>query len=126
MTRTSTSLSASELEAFRAVLKSRKPSRSLAGARLKQARKTARRAAIILKKQFGVKKIILFGSVMQPALFHARSDIDLAVWGLHGREYYRAVGVLQALDPDISIDLIAYEDASPVLKKLIRTEGREL
>ena len=115
-----------DLDSYRKALKSRKPTRSLASARLKQARKTARRAVSILKKQFGVKKVALFGSVVHPTLFHARSDIDIAAWGLKGREYYRAVGVLQALDPEIGIDLIAYEDASPSLQEVIRNEGKEL
>ena len=115
-----------DLDSYRKALKDRKTPRSLVSARLKQARKTARRAVSTLKKQFGVKKVVLFGSVIHPSLFHSRSDIDIAAWGLKGREYYRAVGVLQALDPEIGIDLIAYEDASPSLRKVIRAEGREL
>ncbi|MCC6298364.1 MAG: nucleotidyltransferase domain-containing protein [Anaerolineales bacterium] len=115
-----------ELDVYRKALKSRKLTKSLASARLKQARKVARRALSILKKQFGVKKAVLFGSVVHPTLFHSRSDIDIAIWGLKGREYYRAVGRLQALDPDIGVDLISYEDASPPLKKIIQAEGRVL
>ncbi|MEP7135177.1 MAG: nucleotidyltransferase domain-containing protein [Chloroflexota bacterium] len=115
-----------DLDVYRKVLKSRKLPKSLAVARLKQARKTVRRAVLTLKKQFGVKKVVLFGSMINPSLFHSRSDIDIAVWGLKGREYYRAVGVLQALDTEIGIDLIAYEDASPSLRKVIRIEGKVL
>lgn len=115
-----------DLQRYRQALKDRKPVTSLAGARLKQARKVARRAVSILRKQFGVKKVVLFGSVIHPGLFHSRSDIDIAVWGLKGREYYRAVGVLQALDSQIGIDLIAHESASPSLRKVIREEGREV
>ena len=126
MTRTISALLPAELDVFRTALRTRKPRRSLASARLKRARSLARRAATILKKQFGVKKIVLFGSLIHPTLFHSRSDVDIAVWGLRGREYYRAVGVLQSLDTAIGIDLIAYEDASPSLKTVIRREGREL
>lgn len=126
MTRTSSAPHPTELEVFRQALRSRKPSKSPVSARLKQARQLARRAALVLRKQFGAKKVILFGSVIQPALFHSHSDVDLAVWGLRGREYYRAVGVLQSLDREIGIDLIAYEDASPALRAVIRHEGREI
>lgn len=115
-----------DLEVYRKALKSRKLTGSLASERLKQARKTVRRAVSTLKKQFGVKKVVLFGSIIHSGLFHSRSDIDIAVWGLKGREYYRAVGVLQALDPEIGIDLIAYEQASSSLRKVIHSEGREV
>jgi len=126
MTRTTGTLRPVELEAYRTALRSRKLPVSHASLRLTQARKIARRAAATLKKQFGVKKVVLFGSVTHPALFHLRSDIDIAVWGLRGRKYYRAVGILQALDPGIGIDLIAYEEATPSLKAVIRREGKEL
>jgi predicted nucleotidyltransferase len=115
-----------KLDVYRKALKSRRQTVSLASSRLKRARKIARRAGAILKKQFGVKKVVLFGSVLHPALFHSRSDIDLAAWGLKGRKYFRAVGLLQALDPEIAIDLIAFENAPPSLKKTIRIEGKAL
>ncbi len=115
-----------DLDVYRKALRSRKTPRRLAGARLKQARKIARRAASILKSKFGVKKVVLFGSLVRPTLFHSRSDVDIAAWGLKGREYYRAVGILQALDPEIGVDLISYEDASPSLKKVILAEGKAL
>ena len=126
MTRTASMLPPVELDVYRTALRTRKSPVSRASSRLKLARKTARRAAVVLKKQFGVKKAVLFGSVTHPALFHSRSDIDIAVWGLRGREYYRAVGVLQALDTSIGIDLIAYEEATSSLKAVIRHEGKEL
>ncbi len=115
-----------DLEIYRKALRNRKQAGSSASSRLKRARKTARRAGAILKKQFGVKKVVLFGSVLHPTLFHSRSDIDIAAWGLKGREYFRAVGLLQALDPEIAIDLIAFEAAPPSLKKAIRAEGKAL
>jgi predicted nucleotidyltransferase len=79
-----------------------------------------------LKAEFGVKKLMLFGSLLHPALFHDRSDVDLAVWGLSGRAYYRAVSVLLDIEPSISVDLIAFEDARPALQTVILQEGREI
>jgi predicted nucleotidyltransferase len=60
--------------------------------RLTRANVVAQQAAAFLRQFYGVERIALFGSVAQPQRFHARSDIDLAVWGLDERCYYRAVG----------------------------------
>jgi predicted nucleotidyltransferase len=86
----------------------------------------ARKAVKILKVEFGVEKVMVFGSLLHPALFHERSDVDLAVWGLSGRVYYRAVSVLLDIEPSISVDLIAFEDARPALQAVILREGRRL
>jgi uncharacterized protein len=66
------------------------------------------------------------GSITSEKLFHEHSDIDVAVWGLDERAYFRAVGALQGLDPEFSIDLIRFEDASPNLQKTILQEGISL
>jgi uncharacterized protein len=44
--------------------------------------KIARQVAEILKAQFGITRVVLFGSMLTPEMMHDRSDIDLAVWGL--------------------------------------------
>ncbi|MEN9564557.1 MAG: hypothetical protein RIR73_2801 [Chloroflexota bacterium] len=88
--------------------------------------RVARKAAKILKTEFDAKKVLAFGSLLYPSLFHAKSDIDLAVWGVDDKKYYRAVSVLLDIDPTISVDLISIEDARPALKKVIEAEGREL
>lgn len=54
---------------------------------------------------------------------HDRSDVDLAVWGLNPQAYFRAVGQLLALHPDISVDLIEVETAPPRLLQEIETTG---
>ena len=41
----------------------------------------ASRAAALLKEQFGVRKVVVFGSLVREDLFHPQSDVDLAVWG---------------------------------------------
>jgi predicted nucleotidyltransferase len=93
---------------------------------LARARKIAREAASILRKQFGVQEAALFGSTVKPVLFHSHSDVDIAVWGLDGSEYFRAVGILQSIDPEISVDLVAFESASPALQSVIRRDGKAL
>lgn len=126
MSRTVSSLSPAELDVYRKALHNRKRVRPRASVRLTRARKVARRAALILKEQFGVTKALLFGSVLHPALFHSRSDVDIAVWGLTGRAYFRAVGVLQGIDPEISVDLVDFDSTSPEMQGTIRNEGKLL
>ncbi|MFA6222561.1 MAG: nucleotidyltransferase domain-containing protein [Desulfomonilaceae bacterium] len=85
----------------------------------------ARTAAEFLRNNYGVSKIVVFGSVAQAELFHPGSDVDLAVWGLYPSVYLRAVGQLQALDPQISIDLIMFEEAPEALQQEILKKGVE-
>ena len=81
------------------------------------------RAAALLKEQFGVRKVVVFGSLVREDLFHPQSDVDLAVWGLDERRYYRLVAQLLALDPGIKIDLVMIEDAPITLRTRIEHEG---
>jgi len=86
----------------------------------------AHQAAKLLKKQFAVPKVVLFGSLLDVQGMHFHSDIDLAAWGLAEDRYYQAVAWLQDLDPDFSIDLVQIESASPVLQRAIVQTGIEL
>ena len=94
--------------------------------RQEKAWKLARTAASLLKEEFGAEQVAIFGSLVQPNLFHRRSDVDLAVWGLAESDYFRAVSQLLSLDPDISVDLIEVEHASPRLREKIEREGQLL
>jgi predicted nucleotidyltransferase len=77
----------------------------------------------LLKQDFQVEKVVLFGSMRALDRIHDRSDVDLAVWGLNPQAYFRAVGQLLALHPDISVDLIEVETAPPRLLQEIETTG---
>lgn len=127
MTKTAPSFTSTEIDAYRRAAALLKPKqREVVKARRTRAWRLARKAARILKTEFGVEKLVVFGSLLHPTLFHERSDVDLAAWGLHGRAYYRAVSVLLDIEPSISVDLIAFEDARPALQAVILKEGREL
>lgn len=127
MTKTAVSLTPKDIEAYRRSALQGKPKRQEAvKARQSRAWQVAREAARILKKQFGAQKVMVFGSLVHPALFHRQSDVDLVVWGLVGRDYFRAASVLLDIDPSISIDLVAFEDARPGLQEVVLKEGREL
>jgi predicted nucleotidyltransferase len=56
----------------------------------KHAWQVACQAAAILREQFGVTEVIVFGSLARGDLLHAHSDVDLAVSSLDERQYYRA------------------------------------
>ena len=127
MTKTALSLTPKEIAAYRRSAALVKPKRrESVRARRALAWQVARKAARILRKEFGVKKITVFGSLLHLTLFHDRSDVDLAVWGLSGRAYYQAVSVLLDIEPSISVDLIAFEEARPALQAAILQEGRAL
>ncbi|QTA80847.1 Nucleotidyltransferase domain-containing protein [Desulfonema limicola] len=91
--------------------------------RYRQAWKIAEKGAELLKNEFNVKKVILFGSLIQKELFHMKSDVDLAVEELDEKLYYRAVSRLLDLDSDIQTDLVMKEDASESLLKTIENKG---
>ncbi len=69
----------------------------------------ARRAAELLRLDFGATRVIAFGSLAHGAWFHARSDIDLAVEGIAPESFWRAGSALDHLEPAFEIDLIALE-----------------
>ena len=83
----------------------------------------AQQASELLKRDFHAHTVMLFGSMLSAERVHERSDVDLAVWGMNPSDYYRAVGQLQALAPDISVDLVEIESASPRLADEIKTTG---
>ena len=49
--------------------------------RREKAWRLAKTAAALLQEEFGATQVAVFGSLLQPQLFHRRSDVDLAVWG---------------------------------------------
>ncbi|MBD2190090.1 nucleotidyltransferase domain-containing protein [Pseudanabaena sp. FACHB-723] len=84
---------------------------------------TAKQAARILRQQFRVTRVVLFGSMLQPEI-HANSDIDLAVWNLSKSDYFQAVGKLQGLS-EFEIDLVEAENVSDYIVEAI-AQGLEL
>lgn len=115
------------LAVYRQTAKTRQlAQRAAIEARRQRAWQVARRAADLLRHDYGITQIVAFGSITNEKLFHIHSDIDLAVWGLDERAYFRAVGVLQGLDPEFGLDLIRFEDAKPYIQAEILKEGVNL
>ena len=95
-------------------------------ARRRVAWEIAQRAAALLKVDYGASRVVLFGSLSRDEPFSSHSDIDLAVWGLDERVYYRVVSRLLDLDPSISVDLLRAEALRDDLIHAIETTGMEL
>jgi predicted nucleotidyltransferase len=91
--------------------------------RQEQGLEIAQAAAKILKSEFAVDRVVVFGSLLGDN-FHENSDIDLAVWGLAERNYFRAVAQLLSLS-DFDVDLIEVQFASEEILEAI-AQGREL
>ena len=90
-------------------------------------RQAAQDCAHRLVHEFGVSKVYLFGSLVEESLVHDRSDIDLAVEGLDGKLYWKALSSLWALLPEgTELDLVLLERARPSLAQRVRTEGELL
>jgi predicted nucleotidyltransferase len=86
----------------------------------------AEKGAELLKKQFNAAQVAVFGSLVQRDLFHDRSDIDLAAWGIPEGVYLRAVSALLDLDAEFSVDLVRMEEAPASLRDVIEREGKPL
>lgn len=83
----------------------------------------ARRAAALLKGDYGASRVALFGSLARHEPLSAHSDVDLVVWGLDERLYYRAVAQLLDLDPSITVDLLCAETLSTDFLSMVETIG---
>ena len=79
--------------------------------------------ASILKSEFGVTKVSLFGSMLSVNDIHMASDIDIAVWGLRYADYIPALSKLMTATPEFSVDLVRIEEASPSLSAYILEKG---
>jgi predicted nucleotidyltransferase len=91
-------------------------------AREERAWELARQVANLLRQQFGVSRVAVFGSLVHPGYFTPWSDVDLAVWGLRPEDTFRAIGVAMDADRDIEVNLV---DAGAYSGSLIQTIERE-
>lgn len=118
-------ISPEEMEIYRrsAQERSQKRQKNL-NERRQRALALAHQAAQILREEFGATRVVLYGSLLRPELFHLRSDVDLAAWDV--QHYFRAVARLLDLDPEIEINLAPIEDVRPSLRTTIEKDGVEI
>jgi predicted nucleotidyltransferase len=86
----------------------------------------AKRAAALLKEEFGATQVVLFGSLAHGYWFSPTSDIDLAAWGLESDSYFTAVARLQELSPEFKVDLVDMESCQKGLREAILKDGKSL
>ncbi len=86
--------------------------------------KVAQSVADFLKREYGVTRVMLFGSMVLGNI-REESDIDLAVWGLPQRQYFKAWAAVNDIRRDFPVDLIDINDASEILLEHIEN-GWEL
>lgn len=76
-----------------------------------------------MRQQFGVERVAVFGSLTHPGRFNAWSNIDLAVWGLHPADTFRAIGVAMDCSREIVVNLVDMGACKPALRDVIEREG---
>ena len=85
-----------------------------------------RKAAEVLKIRFRARRVILFGSLARIESFHPRSDVDLAVEGLTGTDYWDAWRAVEDIIADRPVDLVDVRHASRSVLDVIQRYGIEL
>jgi uncharacterized protein len=89
-----------------------------------QARADAARIAALLRRDFGVKRVVLFGSLAS-GRFQPDSDIDLAVEGLAAAAFFPALAQASRLS-EFPIDLKPIEDLTPHFRMRVLTTGEDI
>jgi predicted nucleotidyltransferase len=100
--------------------------KGLAEERLTRAWQVAHTAAQILRERYGVSRVRVFGSLLEPSRFHADSDVDLAVEGLASSDYWDALADILFLDDEITIDLIEASSCPPAIWATVERKGVDL
>lgn len=85
-----------------------------------------RQVAEALKARFGVKRVVLFGSLAHGAWFAPDSDVDLVVEGLAAEDYWEAWRLAEEIIGDRTVDFIELETAGDSLRKAVERYGVEL
>ena len=66
-------------------------------ARRAKAMEESREAARILKKKYGAKRVVLFGSLARSSTFVQASDIDLYAEGIPGTRFFEAEAEIEEI-----------------------------
>jgi predicted nucleotidyltransferase len=82
----------------------------------------AREIARVLVQTFGVRRVILFGSLARGA-FGPRSDVDLAVEGLPPGALLEAHVVAAAVAKELDVSVVPVERADVFARAAIRGDG---
>ena len=86
----------------------------------------ARRAADLLVRRYGARRVYLFGSLdgTGSVPFHPTSDIDLAVEGLPGEGFWKALVAVDAVMPrGHPADVSELESVRPYIREAVLERG---
>lgn len=79
-----------------------------------------KKATQILKEN-GASEVFIFGSIVN-GKFNENSDIDIAVKGLNGKDFYRVVSILM-FELENEFDLIDLDDTENRFSQMLLTVG---
>ena len=82
--------------------------------------------AAMLKSRFGVRRVILFGSLARKLSFATGSDVDIAVEGLDKKKYWQAWKLAEEMIGDRPVDFVEIETAKESLKQAVQLYGIDL
>ena len=83
--------------------------------------KTELEKIITISKEFGVGKILLFGSCLGD--IESAQDIDIAVSGIKPREFFKYYGKV-SMSVDDEVDIVDLDDVREHFRKRILSKGR--
>jgi len=86
----------------------------------------AKKVAVMLRKKYGAKKVLLFGSLVRDGYLDERTDIDILVDGVSANDILRAGFDAWMVAEPFDVDLIPVGKARRSLLKVARKEGIEL
>ena len=120
-------LTPEQIEAYAATLRARTAeAEQRRHERREQAWTVARQAAQVLRAQFGVTGVWVFGSLVEDDHFTERSDIDMAATGLTPAVHVEALGRLLWLSPDFEFDLVDLDRCPEGLRRTVEHGRVEL
>ncbi|MGK7903248.1 MAG: nucleotidyltransferase family protein [Hormoscilla sp.] len=94
-------------------------------ARQKQAWEFARTLANLLREKYGATRVVVFGSLLDRTGFNPNADIELAVWGIPDRVYFKAMGQVTS-SSEFLVEMLDQKICSPWLWQLIEKDGVEV
>ena len=120
-------ISAQEMQEYKRTARQRWQAEQMQLAqRHERAWELARQASEMLKRDFAVARVVVFGSLIQEGRFTEWSDVDMAAWGLDSTNWLKAIGAVQRLSDKIELNLVDVGSCSPELLAVIEREGEPL
>jgi uncharacterized protein len=86
----------------------------------------AKQASFLLRRRYGAKRVVVFGSLASTKAFSAWSDIDLAAWGIAPDRFFSAVAAVTGMSPDFKIDLVEPDTCRETVRTSIEEHGIEI